>query len=134
VLLGKANMSEWANFRPSRSISDWSSVGGQVRNPYVLDRNPCSSSSGSAVAVTASLAALAVGTETDGSIVCPSGINGIVGIKPTIGIVSRRGIVPIAPAGAMAKTVTGAARRLAAMVGVDQDDPPATAFPPTMGI
>jgi len=91
VILGKTNLSEWANFRDSRSTSGWSSVGGQTRNPYVLDRNPCGSSSGSAVAVAASLAALAVGTETDGSIVCPAGINGIVGIKPTYGIVSRHG-------------------------------------------
>ena len=96
VLLGKANLSEWANFRSSRSTSGWSSLGGQTRNPYVLDRSPCGSSSGSAVAVAAALAPLAIGTETDGSIVCPSAVNGVVGIKPTLGLVSGRGIVPIA--------------------------------------
>lgn len=126
VIIGKANLSEWANFRSTNSSSGWSSVGGQTRNPYVLDRNPCGSSSGSAVAVAASLAALAVGTETDGSVICPSGINGIVGIKPTLGTVSRQGIIPIAhsqdTAGPMAKTVTGAALLLRAMVGVDPDD------------
>lgn len=132
VILGKTNLSEWANFRDSRSTSGWSSVGGQTRNPYVLDRNPCGSSSGSAVAVAASLAALAVGTETDGSIVCPAGINGIVGIKPTLGIVSRHGIIPIAhsqdTAGPMAKTVTGAAMLLAAMAGRDERDAGSRAF------
>jgi amidase len=89
VILGKANLSEWANFRSTRSSSGWSGRGGQVRNPYALDRSPCGSSSGSAVAVAANLAPLAVGTETDGSIVCPAGVNGMVGIKPTIGLVSR---------------------------------------------
>ena len=96
VVLGKTNLSEWANFRGRKSTSGWSSLGGQTRNPYVLDRNPCGSSSGSAVAVAARLAPLAVGTETDGSIVCPAGVNGVVGFKPAIGTVSQRGIVPIA--------------------------------------
>jgi amidase len=120
VILGKANLSEWANFRSSRSTSGWSSVGGQTRNPYVLDRNPCGSSSGSAVAVAARLAPLALGTETDGSIVCPAGANGIVGIKPTHGLVGQRGIVPIAPsqdtAGPMARTVADAALLLGALL------------------
>jgi amidase len=126
VILGKTNMSEWANFRSTGSTSGWSSLGGQVRNPYVLDRNACGSSSGSAVAVAASLAALAVGTETDGSIVCPAGLTGIVGIKPTVGTVSRTGIIPIAhsqdTAGPMAKTVMGAALLLQAMVEPDPND------------
>jgi len=116
VVLGKTNLSEWANFRSTRSTSGWSSLGGQTRNPYVLDRNPCGSSSGSAVAVAARLAPLAVGTETDGSIVCPAGINGVVGIKPTIGTVSQSGIVPIAhsqdTAGPLARTVADAAMLL----------------------
>jgi len=132
VILGKTNLSEWANFRDDRSTSGWSSLGGQTRNPYVLDRNTCGSSSGSAVAVASSLTALAVGTETDGSVVCPSGINGIVGIKPTLGVVSRHGIIPIAhsqdTAGPMAKTVTGAAMLLAAMAGRDERDPDSRAF------
>lgn len=113
VVLGKANLSEWANFRSSRSTSGWSSLGGQTRNPYVLDRNPCGSSSGSAVAVAARLAPLAVGTETDGSIVCPAAANGVVGIKPALGTVGQRGIVPIAhsqdTAGPLARTVADAA-------------------------
>jgi amidase len=113
VILGKTNMSEWANFRSLRSTSGWSSLGGQTRNPYALDRNPCGSSSGSAVAVAARLAPLAVGTETDGSIVCPAGANGVVGIKPAIGTVSQRGIVPLArsqdTAGPLARTVADAA-------------------------
>jgi len=113
VVLGKTNLSEWANFRSTRSTSGWSSLGGQTRNAYVLDRNPCGSSSGSAVAVAARLAPLAVGTETDGSIVCPAAANGVVGIKPTIGTVSQRGIVPIAhsqdTAGPLARTVADAA-------------------------
>jgi amidase len=112
VVLGKTNLSEWANFRSTRSTSGWSSVGGQTRNPYVLDRNPCGSSSGSAVAVAARLAPLAVGTETDGSIVCPAAANGVVGIKPASGAVSQRGIVPIAhsqdTAGPLARTVADA--------------------------
>ena len=119
VVLGKANLSEWANFRGRRSTSGWSSLGGQTRNPYVLDRNPCGSSSGSAVAVAARLAPLAVGTETDGSIVCPAGINGVVGIKPAIGTVSQRGIVPIAhsqdTAGPLARTVVDAALLLSVL-------------------
>jgi amidase len=127
VILGKTNLSEWANFRSTRSSSGWSSAGGQTRNPHVLDRNPCGSSSGSAVAVAARLAPLAVGTETDGSIVCPSGVNGIVGIKPTVGAVSRHGIIPIShtqdTAGPMARTVRDAALLLAAMAGHDPDDP-----------
>jgi amidase len=126
VLLGKTNLSEWANFRSTRSTSGWSSLGGQTRNPYVLDRNPCGSSSGSAVAVAARLAPLAVGTETDGSIVCPAGVNGVVGIKPTIGTVSRRGIVPIAhsqdTAGPLARTVADAALLLAVLVEPDPFD------------
>jgi amidase len=121
VLLGKANLSEWANFRSPRSSSGWSARGGQCRNPYALDRNPGGSSSGSGAAVSASLCVAAVGTETDGSIVSPSSANGIVGIKPTVGLVSGRGIVPIAhtqdTAGPMARTVTDAAVLLGAMTG-----------------
>jgi amidase len=121
VILGKTNLSEWANFRSPRSTSGWSALGGQTRNPYVLDRNPCGSSSGSAVAVAARLAPLAVGTETDGSIVCPAGVNGVVGIKPTHGLVGGRGIVPIAPsqdtAGPLARTARDAALLLAAIAG-----------------
>jgi amidase len=133
VILGKANLSEWANFRSTRSSSGWSSLGGQTRNPYDPLRNPCGSSSGSGVAVAANLAVLAVGTETDGSIVCPASINGIVGIKPTLGLVSRDGIIPIAhsqdTAGPMARTVMDAALMLNAMSGFDTDDP-ATASRP----
>ena len=118
-MLGKTNLSEWANFRSTESTSGWSSLGGQTRNPYVLDRNPCGSSSGSAVAVAARLAPLAVGTETDGSIVCPAAANGVVGIKPTIGTVSQRGIVPIAhsqdTAGPLARTVADAALLLSVL-------------------
>jgi len=127
VLLGKANLSEWANFRSTRSISGWSARGGQCRNPYVLDRNPCGSSSGSGAAVAASLCAVAVGTETDGSIVCPSSRCGIVGIKPTVGLVSRAGIVPLShsqdTAGPMARTVADAAALLGALAGLDARDP-----------
>jgi amidase len=119
VLLGKTNLSEWANFRSDSSTSGWSSLGGQTHNAYVLDRNPCGSSSGSAVAVAARLAPLAVGTETDGSIVCPAAANGIVGVKPTIGTVSQRGIIPIAhsqdTAGPMARTAADAALLLAVL-------------------
>ena len=133
VILGKANLSEWANFRSTRSVSGWSSIGGQTRNPHVLDRNPCGSSSGSAVAVAAGLTALAVGTETNGSIVCPSGTNGVVGIKPTVGLVSRDGIIPIAlsqdTAGPMARSVRDAALLLAAMAAPDNADPAARAHP-----
>src|SRR4051812_26281103 len=124
IILGKTNLSEWANFRSSHSSSGWSGRGGQAKNPYVLDRNPCGSSSGSAAAVAANLSALAIGTETDGSIVCPSSANGIVGIKPTLGLVSRAGVVPIAhsqdTAGPMARTVRDAAILLNAIAGVDQ--------------
>jgi amidase len=127
VILGKTNLSEWANFRSSRSTSGWSSIGGQTRNPHVLDRSPCGSSSGSAVAVAAGLAPLAVGTETDGSVVCPSGTNGIVGIKPTLGLVSRDGIIPIAhsqdTAGPMAGSVSDVAILLTAMAVPDPRDP-----------
>src|SRR5262249_42259201 len=109
VILGKTNLSEWANFRSSHSSSGWSGRGGQTRNPYAVDRNPCGSSSGSGVAVSANLAAVAIGTETDGSIVCPSSANGLVGIKPTLGLVSRAGIIPIAhsqdTAGPMTRSV-----------------------------
>lgn len=127
VILGKTNLSEWANFRSTHSTSGWSSRGGQTRNPYALDRNPCGSSSGSAVAVAANLCAVAIGTETDGSIICPSQANSIVGIKPTLGLVSRFGIIPIAhsqdTAGPMARTVSDAAILLGALAGVDSRDP-----------
>ncbi len=127
ILLGKANLSEWANFRSTRSSSGWSARGGQCRNPYALDRNPCGSSSGSGAAVSANLAAAAIGTETDGSIVCPSTANGIVGIKPTVGLVSRAGIVPISEtqdtAGPMARSVRDAALLLGAIAGPDPRDP-----------
>jgi amidase len=127
VILGKANLSEWANFRSTHSTSGWSSQGGQTRNPHVLDRNPCGSSSGSAVAVAANLCTGAVGTETDGSVVCPSHANGIVGIKPTLGLISRAGIIPVAhsqdTAGPMARTVADAAVMLGAMRGLDPRDP-----------
>ncbi len=126
VILGKTNLSEWANFRGSLSTSGWSGRGGQTRNPYVLDRNPSGSSSGSAVAVSANLCAVAVGTETDGSILSPSSYNGIVGIKPTLGLISRAGIIPIAhsqdTAGPMARTVMDAALLLAALAGTDPRD------------
>jgi amidase len=126
VLLGKTNLSEWANFRSTHSTSGWSARGGQTRNPWALDRNPCGSSSGSGAAVAANLCAVAVGTETDGSIVCPSSANGIVGIKPTLGLVSRAGIVPIAhsqdTAGPMARTVRDAALLLGALAGADARD------------
>ena len=133
VILAKANLSEWANFRSSHSSSGWSSIGGQTRNPYDTDRNPCGSSSGSGVAVAANLTSVAIGTETDGSVVCPASINGIVGIKPTLGLVSRSGIIPIAhsqdTAGPMARTVMDAAILLNAMVGRDVEDPLADEFP-----
>ena len=126
VLLAKANLSEWANIRSSHSSSGWSARGGQCRNPYVLDRNPCGSSSGSAAGVSANLGAVAVGTETDGSIVCPAGANGVVGIKPTVGLVSRAGIVPIShtqdTAGPLCRTVADAAALLTAMAGTDVRD------------
>ncbi|HQU85515.1 MAG TPA: amidase family protein, partial [Pyrinomonadaceae bacterium] len=126
VILGKTNLSEWANFRSDNSSSGWSGRGGQTHNPYILDRNPCGSSSGSGAAIAANLAAVAIGTETDGSIVCPSSINGIVGIKPTLGLVSRSGVIPIAhsqdTAGPMCRTVADAAAVLSALVGVDKTD------------
>jgi amidase len=126
VLIGKTNLSEWANFRSENSSSGWSGRGGQTRNPYILDRSPCGSSSGSGVATAANLTAVAVGTETDGSVVCPASINGIVGIKPTLGLVSRSGIIPIAhsqdTAGPMARTVSDAVILLNAMVGEDKND------------
>ncbi len=133
VILGTANLSEWANFRSSRSSSGWSSIGRQTRNPYVIDRNPCGSSSGSAVAVAAGLAVASIGTETDGSIVCPAGQNGVVGIKPTIGLVSRDGIIPIAhsqdTAGPMARTVKDAALVLQAIASRDPEDPASAQAP-----
>jgi amidase len=134
VLLGKANLSEWANFRSNRSSSGWSARGGQCRNPYVLNRNPCGSSSGSGAATSANFCAAAVGTETDGSIICPSSANGLVGIKPTVGLISRSGIVPISvvqdTAGPMARTVSCAAALLSGMTGRDPRDE-ATAASPT---
>jgi amidase len=126
IILGKTNLSEWANYRASYSSSGWSGVGGQTKNPYVLDRNPCGSSSGSAVAVSANLCVVAIGTETWGSIMCPSNSNGIVGIKPTVGLWSRSGIVPISytqdTAGPMSRTVRDAAIILGAVTGVDGND------------
>jgi amidase len=126
VILGKTNLSEWANFRSTHSVSGWSGRGGQTRNPYSLDRNPCGSSSGTGASIAANLAAVGVGTETDGSIVCPSSANGLVGIKPTVGLVSRSGIVPIShtqdTAGPMTRTVADAAILLGALAGVDPAD------------
>ncbi len=126
VIIGKTNLSEWANFRGARSISGWSGRGLQTNNPYFLDQNPCGSSSGSGVAVSANLAAAAVGTETNGSIICPAVTNGVVGIKPTLGLISRTGIIPIAhtqdTAGPMARTVADAAILLGAMTGIDKQD------------
>jgi len=123
VLLGKTNLSEWANYRSSHSTSGWSGRGGLTRNPYVLDRNACGSSSGSGAAVSANLCALAIGTETDGSIVCPASTNGVVGIKPTLGLIPATGIIPIAhsqdTAGPLARTVTDAALLLGALTGAD---------------
>jgi amidase len=127
VILGKTNLSEWANIRSTHSTSGWSGRGGLTRNPYALDRNPCGSSSGTGAAVAANLCAVGVGTETDGSVVCPSSANGLVGIKPTLGLISRAGIVPIAhsqdTAGPMARTVRDAAILLTALAGVDPRDP-----------
>ncbi len=126
VILGKTNLSEWANIRSSHSTSGWSGRGGLTRNPYALDRNACGSSSGSGAGVSANLCTVAVGTETDGSVVCPSSVNGIVGIKPTVGLVSRSGIIPIShtqdTAGPMARTVEDAAILLGALAGIDPDD------------
>lgn len=127
VILGKTNLSEWANIRSNFSISGWSAVGGQTRNPYALDRDPCGSSSGSAAAVAAGEVEAAIGTETDGSVTCPAAINGVVGLKPTVGLVSRRQIVPISysqdTAGPIAKDVSTTARVLSAIAGSDPDDP-----------
>lgn len=126
ILLGKANLSEWANFRSTNSSSGWSARGGQGNNPHVLDRNPCGSSSGSGQAAAANLASVTIGTETDGSIVCPSGANGVVGIKPTLGLVSRSGVVPISAqqdtAGPITRSVTDAAAVLSVIQGVDRRD------------
>ena len=127
IILGKTNLSEWANFRSTHSTSGWSGRGGQTRNPYALDRNPCGSSSGTGAAISASLATVGVGSETDGSVVCPSSMCGIVGIKPTLGLISRAGIIPIAhsqdTAGPMARTVWDAALLLGVLTGVDPRDP-----------
>ena len=127
VILGKTNLSEWANFRSTHSTSGWSGRGGLTRNPYALDRNACGSSSGTGAAIAANLAAIGIGTETDGSIVCPSSASGLVGIKPTLGLVSRSGIIPIShsqdTAGPMARTVRDAAILLGALTGVDERDP-----------
>lgn len=126
VILGKTNLSEWANFRSSRSTSGWSGRGGQTRSPYALDRNPCGSSSGTGSAIAASLAAAGIGTETDGSIICPASVAGLVGLKPTVGLVSRSGIIPIShsqdTAGPMTRTVADAALLLAAIAGRDDAD------------
>ncbi len=127
VILGKTNLSEWANFRSSGSSSGWSARGGQTRNPYVLDRTPCGSSAGSAVAVAANLVAASIGTETDGSILCPATMNGVVGIKPTVGLTSRSGVIPIAHSqdtvGPFGRTVADAATLLGALTGIDPLDP-----------
>ncbi|MGH9370616.1 MAG: amidase [Vicinamibacterales bacterium] len=127
IILGKTNLSEWANFRSTRSTSGWSSRGGQTKNAYVLDRNPCGSSSGTATAIAASLAAVGVGTETDGSILCPASVGGLVGLKPTVGVVSRRGIIPISisqdTAGPMGRTVADVAFLMNALAAVDEEDP-----------
>jgi amidase len=126
VIIAKGNLSEWANFRATISSSGWSGIGGQTKNPYVLDRNPCGSSSGSGVAVSANLCMIAIGTETNGSIVCPSNSNGIVGIKPTVGLISRSGIVPISytqdTPGPMGRSVTDVAICLGALTGIDPAD------------
>ncbi len=126
VIIAKANLSEWANFRGQLSSSGWSGINGQTKNPYVLDRNPCGSSSGSGAAVSAGLSLVAIGTETNGSIVCPSNANGVVGIKPTVGLVSRSGIIPISftqdTAGPMARTLTDATLCLNALTGIDSLD------------
>ncbi|MDP3444039.1 MAG: amidase family protein, partial [Ignavibacteria bacterium] len=126
IIIGKANLSEWANFRGEMSSSGWSGVIGQTKNPYILDRNPCGSSSGSGVAVSANLACFAIGTETNGSIVCPSNNNGIVGLKPTVGLISRSGIIPISftqdTPGPMTRTVRDAAICLGILTGIDAED------------
>ena len=132
IILGKTNLSEWANFRSSHSSSGWSGRGGQCKNPYALDRNPCGSSSGSGAATSANLCAAAVGSETDGSIVCPSSNNGLVGIKPTLGLLSRTGIIPLShsqdTAGPMARTVRDAALLLGVLAGIDPKDPSALGY------
>ena len=126
IILGKTNLSEWANFRSTHSTSGWSGRGGQTKNPYALDRNPCGSSSGSGVATSANLCAVAIGSETDGSIVCPSSNNGLVGIKPTLGLLSRTGIIPLShsqdTAGPMARSVRDAAILLGVLAGADPAD------------
>lgn len=126
IIIAKANLSEWANFRGEMSSSGWSGINGQTKNPYILDRNPCGSSSGSGVAVSAGLSLIAIGTETNGSIVCPSNANGVVGIKPTVGLISRSGIIPISftqdTAGPMARTLTDAVLCLNALTGIDSTD------------
>lgn len=133
VILGKTNLSEWANIRSSHSTSGWSGRGGLTRNPYALDRNPCGSSSGTGAGISANLCAVGIGTETDGSIVCPSSSNGLAGIKPTVGLVSRSGIIPISHsqdgAGPMCRTMRDAATLLGVLTGVDPDDPATTASP-----
>lgn len=127
LILGKTNLSEWANFRSTRSTSGWSSRGGQTRNAYVLDRNPCGSSSGTGTAITASLAAIGIGTETDGSIICPAAVSGLAALKPTPGLISRRGIIPISvsqdTAGPMARTITDLALAMNALAAADPADP-----------
>jgi amidase len=133
VILGKTNLSEWANIRSNHSISGWSGRGGQTKNPYALDRNPCGSSSGTGAGISANLAAIGIGTETDGSIVCPSSANGLAGIKPTVGLVSRSRIIPIShtqdTAGPMCRTVRDAAILLSALAGVDSEDKATAASP-----
>jgi len=133
VILGKTNLSEWANFRGQSSTSGWSGLGGLTKNPYVLDRNTCGSSAGSGAAVAANLCVMAIGTETNGSIVCPSSTNGVVGIKPTVGLVSRRGIIPISStqdtAGPMARSVTDAVISLGALIGPEKGDPTTMDYP-----
>src|SRR5204863_8332835 len=127
VIVGKTNLSEWANIRSSHSTSGWSGRGGLTKNPYALNRNPCGSSSGTGAGISANMAAAGIGTETDGSIVCPSSSNGLAGIKPTVGLVSRSGIIPIShtqdTAGPMARTLADAAALLSVLAGTDPDDP-----------
>ena len=135
-IVGKTNLSEWANFRSTHSVSGWSSLGGQTANPYGVNRNPCGSSSGSAVAVAVGLVSVAIGTETNGSISCPASINGVVGIKPTVGLVSRSGIIPIShsqdTAGSIGNSVKEASRLLSYMAGTDPEDPKTLKIPQDM--
>ena len=135
-IVGKTNLSEWANFRSTQSVSGWSSLGGQTANPYGANLNPCGSSSGSAVAVATGLVSVAIGTETNGSISCPASINGVVGIKPTVGLVSRSGIIPIShsqdTAGSIGSSVKEAARLLSYMAGTDPEDPKTLKIPQDM--